>query len=321
MNITNSAYKSLIREYDEKQLRALSEYRERKARAEEQLPRLREIEDETASLFVSGAASKLRGKTVDNSARIKALSLEKQELLKSAGIDLSIHYECPYCEDTGFTDGQMCRCFKARITDLLYDQSNIRDILKTENFDNFSLDYYSEEPINESSPLSERDLAARALDTAKKFIDGFGDSGENLFISGNCGVGKTFLANCVAKEIIEQGYFVVYLSAIKLFEILGSAAFDREENSASVSKHIYDCDLLIIDDLGTELVNSFTSTQLFNCINERLISRKHTIISTNLSAHQLKEKYSERIFSRITNRYTMIKLLGHDIRIKKRLES
>lgn len=324
MNITESAYKQIIREYDEKQLRAVSDSRRKKQLLEEKLPRLREIEGEKASLYVKKASCNIKGGSFDYREKLKTLKAEEQTLLKSAGLteaDLSPRYECPICQDTGYADGKMCRCFKDRITDILYDQSNIREILKTENFDNFSLEYYSDAPISEGSSLTERLLAQRAENAAYSFINNFDSSDENLLISGNCGTGKTFLSNCIAKEIIEKGCFVVYLSAIKLFDILSDAAFDREDSSFGLSKHIYECDLLIIDDLGTELVNSFTSARLFSCINDRLLGRKHTIISTNLSAHQLQEKYSERIFSRITNRYTLIKLLGSDIRMKKRLEN
>lgn len=324
MNIAASAYKSLLREYDEKQLRDLSEYRSRKERIEKEIPRLKEIEDETASLYVKSASAKLKGNPFDCAEALNALKKEKEELLKAKGYtteDLCVHYECPLCKDTGYTDEGPCLCLKEKITDILYNQSNIRDVLKTENFEHFSLEYYSEEPISEGSSVSPRILAERALATAKGFVANFKDSDENLLISGGCGVGKTFLSNCIAKEIIESGYFVIYLSAIKLFDILSDAAFEREEYSNDIAGNIYDCDLLIIDDLGTEFSNSFRSGQLFDCINERLMNRKHTIISTNLSAKQLKDNYSERIFSRISNMYTMVKLLGSDIRIKKRLEN
>ena len=324
MNITQSAYRAILREYDEKQLRDAAYARQRREKIEDEIPRLKEIEKECAALYVKSVSSRLRGSFADSSGRLDELYDEKRALLASNGYsekDLEPVYECPLCKDTGFTEEGPCRCFKAKITDILYDRSNIKEILKQENFETFSFEYYSDEPAAKKSALSEKDLAERAYNAAKSFVAGFKDSSENLLISGGCGVGKTFLSNCIAKEIIEQGYFVVYLSASRLFEILSDATFERGSSSSGLAGHIYECDLLIIDDLGTELSNSFTSAALFECINERLSGRKHTIISTNLSAKQLKETYSERIFSRITNRYTMIKLLGSDIRVKKRLEN
>ena len=324
MNISQSAYRAILREYDEKQLRAAARAKERRAKIEEELPRLKEIEKECAALHVKSVSSKLKGTPVDTAERLERLYDEKRALLSGSGYsedDLLPVYECPLCRDTGFTEEGLCRCFKAKITEVLYDSSNIKEILKRENFGTFSFEYYSDEPASKRSSLSEKDLAKRAYNTAKNFAANFEGTSENLLISGGCGTGKTFLSNCIAKEIIEQGYFVVYLSAARLFEILSDSAFNRGSSSSGPAGHIYECDLLIIDDLGTELSNSFTSAALFECINERLSGRKHTIISTNLSAKQLKETYSERIFSRITNRYTMIKLLGSDIRVKKRLEN
>ena len=154
---------------------------------------------------------------------------------------------------------------------------------------------------------------------AKDFVNSFGESSRNLFLYGDTGVGKTFLSNCIAKELINRSFSVLYLSAFELFDPLAKSKFDKDEDAAEMNEHIFDCDLLIIDDLGTELPNSFTVSQLFLCINERLVRRKSTIISTNLSLESLVETYSERTFSRITSNYTILKLTGDDIRIKKKL--
>ena len=246
---------------------------------------------------------------------------EKIAVLAAAGYtpaDLEPVYECDKCHDSGYVGQQMCSCLTRRITEVLYDQSNIRDILREENFDTFSFRYYPEGAALDS--------AKQAVSAAHRFIEGFASSDENLFITGGTGVGKTFLTNCIAKDLLDRGYFVVYLSAIRLFDILSDAVFGFKKDEAEAAsaelmkKYIFDCDLLVIDDLGTEMVNSFTSTQFFECINERLLSKKHTIISTNLSLKQVQDNYSERVFSRIVNKYTLIRLLGDDIRMKRKLE-
>ena len=134
------------------------------------------------------------------------------------------------------------------------------------------------------------------------------------------GVGKTFLSNCISKELIESGFSVIYFSAPAFFNILAQSAFDKSDTDAqNMREYIYDCDLLVIDDLGTEYTNPFVTSQFFSCINERILGRRSTIISTNLSLDSLVDLYTERAFSRITSNYIMLKLFGDDIRIKKKL--
>ena len=147
----------------------------------------------------------------------------------------------------------------------------------------------------------------------------FDNKPKNLFLYGNTGVGKTFLSNCVAKELLERGYSVIYFTAFQLFDILSKGIFDRDADAIAAHQNIFECDLLIIDDLGTEFSNSFTTSQLFLCINERLLRQKSTIISTNLNLNQMIDMYSERTWSRISSNYSLIKLFGDDIRIQKKL--
>ncbi len=321
--ISRTAFESILKEYDAKQLASARELQDRRERIDRKVPRLKEIESEIAALSVEKAIRKIQGGSLDDYyEKVEALKKEKSSVLAQAGLsleDLEPRYECPKCKDTGFLGNDMCFCFKNRVTDALYDQSNIKEVLKDENFDTFSFKYYPAGTALES--------AEKAVETAKAFVRDFDKVPSNLFISGNTGVGKTFLTNCIAKDLIDQGYLVVYLSAIRLFDILSDAAFGSEKSemdSASagyMKKIIYNSDLLVIDDLGTEMVNSFTSTQLFHCVNERLLKNKHTIISTNFSLKQLQDNYSERLVSRIVSRYTLIRLLGDDIRMKKKLEA
>lgn len=320
--ITRTAFETLLKEYDEKQQKAAADLRMRKEAMERELPRLAEIDSEIARLSVAEAIRRISKSTEPSAGeQLSALREEKKALLEQAGYtaaDLLPRYRCSKCKDTGYIGSQFCSCLKDRLTDILYDQSNIKEVLKEENFKTFSFRYYPEGEALE--------LAKAAVSKAHDFIENFDTSEDNLFISGATGVGKTFLTNCIAKELLDRGYFTIYLSAIRLFDILSEATFrssrtDREDASAEfICRHIYDCDLLIIDDLGTEMINSFTTAQLFHCINERIIRKKHTIISTNLSLKQLQENYSERIFSRIANKYRFIRLLGNDIRMIKKLE-
>ena len=215
--------------------------------------------------------------------------------------------------------GQKCHCFKQAIINTVYSQSNIREILSRENFSTLSFDYYSDEQKNPATGLSALATAKLAVTNCHEFIDNFENKPKNIFFYGNTGVGKTFLSNCIAKELLDVGYSVIYFTAFQLFDILSKGVFEKDADAIAAHQNIFDCDLLIIDDLGTELSNSFTTSQLFLCVNERILRQKSTIISTNLNLEQIADIYSERTLSRISSNYSFIKLFGDDIRIKKRL--
>ena len=200
---------------------------------------------------------------------------------------------------------------------MLYTQSNLTEILKKENFEHFSFDWYSDTMKNEATGLTARETAKRAYNTARNFVDDFDKRAQNLFLYGSTGVGKTFLSHCIASELLKTAHCVLYFSAFDLFDRLAQTAFSRKSETDPGDDFILDCDLLIIDDLGTELTNSFVSSQLFLCINERISRRKSTIISTNLKLEDFSATYSERTFSRIASNYQMLKLIGKDIRIQK----
>lgn len=325
MSLKNFQYEALMRSYNQKQFRHKHQQDERIRQAEAQIPRLAQIRREIASLGLKKARLVLgaeKGENFDLSKEIQTLARERRELLLANGYPedhLDLHYDCPICKDTGYVDGQKCTCFQKAAVDLLYTQSNIREILKTENFQNFTFDYYSPDHKDPSSGINALEAAHSAYDKAWNFICHFGEQPENLMIYGDTGVGKTYLSHCIAKELLERSYFVLYFTSFDLFDIMSRNAFQKDSRSADMASFIYDCDLLIIDDLGTELTNSFVSSQLFCCINERIINKKATIISTNLTMEDFLDTYSERTFSRVSSNYTMVKLVGNDIRIQKRL--
>ena len=147
--------------------------------------------------------------------------------------------------------------------ELLYAQSNLNEILEKENFDSFSFDYYSATIKNEATGLSALETARRAYDTAQRFVQNFDHKFENLFLYGDTGVGKTFLSHCIARELLRSTHCVLYFSAYDLFDMMATNSFSRKDTGTD-EELIYDCDLLIIDDLGTELTNSFVSSQLFS---------------------------------------------------------
>lgn len=324
MSLKNSQYDALMRQYNQRQLQNRHQLDERIRTAYSRIPRLADIDREISSASMEKARLLLgesSGKDFDLDARIQELSAERARLLAEHGFPgdyLKMRYTCPLCHDTGYVNNQKCVCFKKAAVDLLYTQSNIRDILQTENFDHFSFDFYSDDIISPATGLSARQTARDAVRRARDFIKNFDTSFENLFLYGDTGVGKTFLSHCISKELIDTAHCVIYFSAFDLFEMFARNTFSDSGEAEDMNRYIFDCDLLIIDDLGTELTNSFVASQLFLCINERIMHRKSTIISTNLTLENFKETYSERVFSRISSSYTMIKLIGSDIRIQKK---
>ena len=325
MGLKNSQYQAIMRSYEQKQLRSHDIYTQRYEEVCRKSPEYKSLDESISALSIQYGKRFLNGDTEAMDAlkdELRILRNCKRDSLISAGFPadyLEPVYECPDCRDTGFIDSQKCHCFKRAVTTLLYEQSNLKEILKKENFDTFSLKYYSDNYIDAKSGRSSLSVMKDALMTCHSFVDNFAVQHPNLFLYGNVGVGKTFLSNCIAKELIDKGFSVIYYSAPSFFNTLAQNVFDKKDiNAQNMYEHIYDCDLLIIDDLGTEYTNSFIASQFFTCINERLLNKKSTVISTNLSLDSLADLYTERSFSRITSNYIMLKLIGDDIRIQKR---
>ncbi|MDO4616304.1 MAG: ATP-binding protein [Lachnospiraceae bacterium] len=327
MPLTNTQYNSMLSRYQERQLRNRQLQEEHIRDAYQQIPRLAEIHDEVSTLSMKKARILLHpsgnDKDFNLDLALSELADERRALLLANGYPadyLELPVSCSLCHDTGYTeDGRKCSCFLQMEVELLYDQSNLKEILQKENFEYFSLDYYSDTNIDPRTGRSSRAIAERACTVAKQFTEQFGKQPENLCIYGDTGVGKTFLSHCIAKELIEKGFSVLYLTAFELFDSLETRKFSADLAIQETHRHIFDCDLLIIDDLGSELNNSFTTSQLFLCINQRILDQKAVIISTNLSVEDLRANYSERIFSRILSSYKMIPMYGRDIRIQKQL--
>ena len=322
MPLHNYQYDTIMREYSRRQAQNRRIQEQHQAQAYQQLPRLREIDEEVATLSARKVRALITGQETgldDLKNDIALLSQERSALLLSEGYPqdyLEMHYTCPLCQDTGYIGSQKCSCFKKAEIELLYTQSNLKEILEKENFDHFSFDLYSDTITNDSTGLSARETARRAYDIAQTFVKSFDSSFENLFLYGDTGVGKTFLSHCIAHDLLESAHCVLYFSAFDLFDHLAGSAFSRKDDKPGEDL-VFDCDLLIIDDLGTELTNSFVASQFFLCINERIMRKKSTIISTNLKLEDFSATYSERTFSRIASNYRMVKLIGKDIRIQK----
>lgn len=325
MALTNSQYDEIQRGYDDRQLHNKNILSARINELYHRVPELQQIEHSIAEYSVNSARKFFDGDNdaiADLKQQIAALRTRRADLLKFAGYPedyLQPIYTCPDCKDTGYINGQHCHCFTQQAIDMIYTQSNIKDVLTSENFSTFTLDYYSNTDVNPSTGLTSLQTAQSAYTTCQDFVKNFNITFSNILFYGDTGTGKTFLSNCIAKELLDKGYSVIYFTAFQLFDILSKGIFDKDNKAIDAHQNIFDCDLLIIDDLGTELVNSFTTSQLFLCLNERILRKKATIISTNLNPGQIADIYSERVLSRIAGHYSIIKMFGDDIRMKKRI--
>ena len=325
MALSNSQYDAIMRVYNQRQFQDKRDQDQRVAEVFEKIPQVEALSDELAATMAQAARKLLAGdRAAADQLKKDAEFLKEQKALylKQNGYPadyLELQYVCPDCKDTGYADGKKCHCFRHMEIEILYDQSNIREVLERENFDTLSMEYYDRTHVDEKTGMTVYDYMSMMIRECKEYVENFKNEKESILFTGNTGCGKTFLSNCIARELIRRYYSVVYLTATDMFDILAGSRFNGNDDDEAKDRaaYILDCDLLIIDDLGTELTNSFVSSQLFLCINERIMRRKSTIISTNLKLENFSDTYSERTFSRIASNYRMVKLEAKDIRIQK----
>ena len=326
MALSNSQYDAIMREYGRQQIENHHKLEERRQEIYARLPVVRQLEAEIAERSVACAKKLLEGdKSVLDRLKedLKDLREQKSLIIRAAGYPddyLELHYRCPDCRDTGLIDGRKCHCFLQAQMKLLHAQSNLEDVLERENFNALSYEYYDDTEILSQLGITNAAYMRRVVAGCREFVRDFDKKHDNLLFTGSTGVGKTFLTNCLARELMDDFHSVIYLTASDLFDVFSRNKFDYDnaEDMKDMYRFILDCDLLIIDDLGTELNNSFTSSQLFYCINERMNMSRSTIISTNLTLARLRDSYTDRVTSRIMSGYRIIPLYGGDIRLLKK---
>jgi len=320
LSFTNAQYDSIKRIYDNRRMDNQLELDRRKAYVEANVEGYRELSDAIVHLSMERAKQLLNGKsnsTEDLKATISDLISQKKALLKAASLPedyLDPIYICKDCKDTGYIDGSKCHCLKKISISMLYSNSNIDQYLSSVDFSQLSDKYYEGNDL-----LSFKDTYNKAIN----FVNNFDSDFKNLVIYGTVGSGKSLISACIAKALIEKEYSVLYFSASALIDLFSKYTFDYKNKHEMYSAYsdIFECDLLIIDDLGTEQVNSFSISTLFTCLNERDLNKKSTIISTNLSLEDISKTYTERIYSRLAGNYTFCKLCGPDIRFKKKFNN
>lgn len=326
MAFSDSQYDELMNIYYKNQIENRALENDRKKEIYDKIPRIQEIDNLIASSSINAVRSRLKQGTnamEDVQQQNGKLITEKQQLLETNGYPadyLQPVYTCPLCKDTGRVGNAYCSCFKQAAISLLYRQSTLDRILQTENFDHFDLSYYARENDGKH-PFTPYENMNNILNKTKSFIETFDKEGGNLLFYGETGLGKTYLSNCIAKSLLDTQHTVLYQTAIHLFEdVCGDVIMKKNQNADSQEtyRYLYSCDLLIIDDLGTEFTNSFVSSELYDILNTRMREGKSTVISTNLNLQELTERYSDRITTRIFAEYKVFHFYGSNIRLAKR---
>ncbi len=313
----------ILNEYEEYRTASETERKRRIAEVYEKFPQIEELDKEIFKLGSENVQNIIRNPensdkiNSDFKKNLKELEDKKYKILKENNIPKDYDkkkYRCELCKDTGYTDdGKKCKCLKQRLINEAYSKSNLGDILAVQNFDTFSFKYYSKEKTDGISPY---DNMQAIYKRAKSFCENFDSDEKSLIFYGSTGLGKTFLSSCIAKDLIDSGKTVIYSRAARFFGIYEDYKFGRAENKNLIDE-IYGCDLLIIDDLGTEAKNSINLSFLFDVLSERTANGKKMIINTNFDLGELAKNYSQRFTSRIFEFFIPCKFTGSDIRLQK----
>ena len=315
MGFNRENYVKIKSEYDGKYLRAEEDAIFRKHEVHTNVPEIAQLDKALERLGFDIYLASLSG-DLASLEEIKSQSnrlLEKRKkLMVEAGYPenyTEVQYECALCKDTGVVDYRMCKCMKEKLILAGLESSGMSELIKNQTFENFDLSFYSGEA---------RARMATILDLAKKYANEFdANKSGSIILMGNTGLGKTHISSAMGGVIISKGNDVYYSTAIDMVADFESERFTNAKPDKSLTDKYMTCDLLIIDDLGTELINQFTTSCLYTVINSRLVKKKPTIISTNFTREELRKKYMDRITSRIFGEFLVFPFMGTDIREKK----
>lgn len=328
MGYSNSVYKAASDILYERRLNAEKAAERRKEEVYERFPRVKELEKQISMSGIKTARAVLAGGDVKKAvSKLRdqdlAMQAEVKRILTDNGYPANYFepkYFCKKCEDKGYYDinGKTvrCSCMKSALVTCACAELNRYAPLSLSTFESFDLEYY-DKSINPKVKTSPYEHMSKVFRLCQNYADNFSKNSESILMSGETGLGKTHLSLAIANEVIKKGYGVVYASAPPIISKLEKEYFSSDKDDSLFSM-LADCDLLIIDDLGTEFYSQFAVSQFYNLFNSRMLSNKPIIINTNLTITELKEKYTDRFVSRICGNARQLDFLGRDIRIRRK---
>jgi len=323
MSYEKGVFSAVLELFEEKRTNSRLENQKRTQKIYAQIPKIAEIDRELKNISIDAVRESFTAKDpkkLMKQYKKKSLELQavKEELLAEQGYSfgyLKERFDCKHCEDKGYNGINMCNCFKKALRKESYSRSNLGAFLNEQTFKNFNFDYYLEQKNNKYG-VSSKENIEKIFDFSKKYAEKFSLGSGNLLLMGKTGLGKTFLSTAMAKVIIDKGNWVIYDTAQNILLKIEKNRFGKESNENEISR-FFDCDLLIIDDLGAEFKTAFSESALYNIINTRLVAKRPMIISTNYDNNELNDIYSERIISRLVGEFVTLFFFGEDIRAKK----
>lgn len=330
MAYTNQLYDKAFAQLARRRRDAQELTRRRREEIYRKLPRTREIDREMANTSISltkavlagGNPEKLIGQLQEENLRLQQ---ERRELLEQAGYPpdyLAEQHGCPHCQDEGYVGNRMCDCLRKILRELAYRSVSDSACMAGCTFSNFSLHYYSDQPLGAGGPVPRRQME-EILAYCRSYAENFSLSpaSRSIVMTGSTGLGKTHLSLAIAAGVIDRGFGVVYGSCPNLLDRLEKEKFSRAGGEGEgVQASLLECDLLIVDDLGTEFSTTFTQAALYNLVNSRINTGRPTIVNTNLDVEQIERMYGERMVSRLIGSYAFLYFYGRDIRQLKQLE-
>lgn len=318
MALSNGQVQEIQRILSERQLEAHRRYLEKREEIFRKLPELEELEEKVRAFSLSVAGEMQQGNR-EGLLRLKEeigkLHREKEALLETAGyriqdLEEEEHF-CPLCQDTGYVDGKKCQCFLKLQGELLYRQSRMGAVLERENFSKFQLERFDNiEKLGQCGNKTLREYIKEIRDYLTNYCEEYPKNNRSILFTGSTGTGKTYFLHSIAKALLDRGVSVLYFTATGLFEY-----FSKRMREEDTEDYIEEVDVILIDDLGTEFSNSFTTSRFFALLNQRILDRKTMLISTNLNFKELREMYSDRVVSRFMSDYEIIPLYGKDQRL------
>lgn len=315
MKTHSEKYYEVINSFKDKRERKMKELETREFEIGMKYPEIRALTNEINNIPSVLLKTVTRGNENDVRKILddgKVLREKRQNLATSLGYPVNyfdLQYDCEICSDYGFVDGKMCKCYKLALAKARYSESGLAKLIEKQNFENFDLDYYSGD---------NRDNMSIILQKSKEYASDFSsEKMRNLLFIGKTGLGKTHISTSIAKVVMDNGYDVIYETAQNIFSDIEQDRYSRNDREDSVSSKYYETDLLIIDDLGTEVDNKYNIAGLYHLVNSRIVNEKSTIINTNLSITQINDRYEDRITSRLLGEYSAFEFKGKDVRFQK----